>query len=151
MTDLQYPVAVIKVSEEDGGGYLAQAVDLKGCIGDGETPEEAIANLRDAIIEWIDEARRLERPIPLPGQAIANAHKKHQEMIGVIRKQDELIGLQAESFEHLRREIAHLREQIAELADKNGQDEGDQIWGCSGDIGLISVKKAPHGDNGIPH
>ena len=63
-----YPMVVNQACEDDGGGYLAHALDLKGCIGDGDTPEEAIANLKDAITEWIDEARRLNRPIPQPGE-----------------------------------------------------------------------------------
>jgi antitoxin HicB len=66
VTDVQYPMAVAKVSEADGGGFIAYAVDLKGCFGDGETPEEAIANLNEAIGEWLDEAKRLERRVPKP-------------------------------------------------------------------------------------
>ena len=62
MSDLRYPMIIKLVSEEDGGGYIAQAPDLKGCLGDGNTPEEALTNLKDAIIEWIDEARRTPAP-----------------------------------------------------------------------------------------
>jgi antitoxin HicB len=162
MTDLQYPIAVHKVSEEDGGGYLACAVDLKGCIGDGATPEEAIADLKDAIIEWIDEARRLERQVPEPGQAFAQAnkerlkiHKERQEMSEVIRKQDELLDLHAATFDRLRGEIAHLREflreQIAELADKAEQNEGEAVWGCGADLAVIIAKKDRHHKNDVQH
>jgi predicted RNase H-like HicB family nuclease len=35
-------------------------------MSDGETQEEAIANLRDAIVSWIEEAERLGREIPKP-------------------------------------------------------------------------------------
>lgn len=149
MTDLQYPVAVHKVSEEDGGGYLALAVDLKGCLGDGNTPEEAIANLKDAIIEWIDEARRLERTIPVPGEAIARARKEKQEIEGVIRKQDEFIKAQEEAFARLREEIAQLKEQL--LADRTGHDEAAPIWGCTVDLGLIAARKTHHGKDDIRH
>jgi antitoxin HicB len=39
---------------------------LPGCMSDGETAEEALANVRDAIAAWIEEARALGRPVPKP-------------------------------------------------------------------------------------
>jgi hypothetical protein len=42
------------------------AEDLPGCMSDGETPEEAIANVRDAIATWIEAAHDLGRSIPAP-------------------------------------------------------------------------------------
>jgi antitoxin HicB len=44
-----YPVTVRKLSEEEGGGYLAEYPDIPGCMSDGETPEEAVTNARDAL------------------------------------------------------------------------------------------------------
>jgi predicted RNase H-like HicB family nuclease len=41
---------------------------LPGCASDGETAEEALANVGDAIAAWIDEARALGRPIPQPSR-----------------------------------------------------------------------------------
>jgi antitoxin HicB len=35
-------------------------------MSDGETPEEALANVRDAIAAWIEEARALGRSVPKP-------------------------------------------------------------------------------------
>lgn len=150
MVDLLYPIAVNKVGEQDGGGYLAHALDLKGCLGDGATPEEAIANLKDAIVEWIDEARRLKRPIPRPGESLERAHKERLKLVGVIRKQDELISKQAESFGRLRDEIRRLREQVAELADKNDQEDSDQVW-WRGAVCQTNAKKDRHGNDGVPH
>jgi antitoxin HicB len=57
---------VRRLSDEDGGGFLASAPDLPGCMSDGATQEEAIENLRDAIEAWLDEARALGREIPDP-------------------------------------------------------------------------------------
>jgi predicted RNase H-like HicB family nuclease len=143
MSDLEYPVAIVRLPDEEGGGYLARAVDLFGCLGDGQTPEEALANLKDAIIEWIDECRRLERDIPQPGSVILKAQKKQRETVAAIRKQNDLINKQAEAFEQLRQEIACLKSDIAELADKGDEDDGP-IWGCNGDSGVITVKVAKH-------
>jgi antitoxin HicB len=35
-------------------------------MSDGETPEEALANVRDAIAAWVEEAQALGRPVPKP-------------------------------------------------------------------------------------
>ncbi|HVL72823.1 MAG TPA: type II toxin-antitoxin system HicB family antitoxin [Beijerinckiaceae bacterium] len=67
MADLFYPVVICALSDEDGGGYLASVPDLPGCMSDGDTPEEALANVRLAVREWRDEMLRLGRPIPEPG------------------------------------------------------------------------------------
>lgn len=64
MTD--YPFNVHKLSVEDGGGYLAEALDLNGCIADGKTVEEAIHNLEDAVTSWIKTAQELGCSIPSP-------------------------------------------------------------------------------------
>lgn len=57
----RYQVVVRPLSKKDGGGFLASAPDLPGCIADGETPEAAVADLHRAVREWLDELRRLRR------------------------------------------------------------------------------------------
>jgi predicted RNase H-like HicB family nuclease len=37
-------------------------------MSDGETPEEALANVRDAVEAWITEARALGRAVPRPSR-----------------------------------------------------------------------------------
>lgn len=61
-----YPVALEPLSVHEGGGWLATVPDLPGCISDGETPEDALANVADAIGCWIDAAHRLGREVPSP-------------------------------------------------------------------------------------
>ena len=39
---------------ELGGGYVSYAPDLRGCVSDGETPDEALRNIYDAIAAWLD-------------------------------------------------------------------------------------------------
>ncbi|MBN2497999.1 MAG: type II toxin-antitoxin system HicB family antitoxin [Deltaproteobacteria bacterium] len=56
---------VVKWSEEDEC-YLAHAPALQGCITHGSTPEEAIANGREAVALWLKEARDRGEPIPKP-------------------------------------------------------------------------------------
>lgn len=63
---IDYPFTVHKLTPEEGDGYLAEVLDLNGCIADGETVDEAVHNLEDAITSWIKTAQELGRPIPLP-------------------------------------------------------------------------------------
>lgn len=62
----EYAIMVEPLSEADGGGWLATVPALPGCMGDGDTPEEAIADARGAITEWQDAARQLGRDVPGP-------------------------------------------------------------------------------------
>lgn len=69
---LEYPVNIEKLPPEDGGGYLATVPLLPGCMSDGDTPEEALRNVQDAITAWIDAARAWGRPVPEPAVAAFN-------------------------------------------------------------------------------
>lgn len=66
MTRLEYPVIVTPLPPEDGGGFAASVPDLPGCMSDGETPEDAIREVQDAIVAWIETAREMGRPVPPP-------------------------------------------------------------------------------------
>ena len=68
MTRLDYAVVITPLSDEDGGGFLAMVPDLPGCMSDGETPEEALANIRDAIGAWIEAARDIGHEVPKPSR-----------------------------------------------------------------------------------
>lgn len=73
MMPLEYPIVVEPLSREDGGGFAAIVPDLPGCMSDGETPEQAISNVRDAIAAWIEAARDMGRDIPRPSKHLAIA------------------------------------------------------------------------------
>jgi predicted RNase H-like HicB family nuclease len=61
-----YEVFVELLTRKLGGGFVAYAPALTGCVADGATSEEAIENLADAIDCWIDYARQSGRRIPEP-------------------------------------------------------------------------------------
>lgn len=46
--------AIIHSAEE--GGYWAEVPALSGCITEGDTMDEVVANLKDAIEGWLDVA-----------------------------------------------------------------------------------------------
>jgi predicted RNase H-like HicB family nuclease len=46
--------------------FLAEVPELPGCMADGATQEEALANIREIAQEWINYAQRCGRAIPQP-------------------------------------------------------------------------------------
>ena len=63
---LNYPVAIERISEEDGGGFFASIPLLPGCMSDGETLEEAYGNIEDAKKEWLRSMLERKMNIPEP-------------------------------------------------------------------------------------
>jgi predicted RNase H-like HicB family nuclease len=61
---LRYPTQIF--FSEDDGGYIAIAPGLPGCSAFGETAEEALRELQDAIKAWIGAAKKAGNPIPPP-------------------------------------------------------------------------------------
>jgi predicted RNase H-like HicB family nuclease len=55
---MKYPVALVP-SE---GGYSASCPGLPGCWSQGATEEEALANIQDAIAEYLEVAKQLAGP-----------------------------------------------------------------------------------------
>ena len=52
-TELDLPRFEIRpLTSAEGGGYLIEFPDFPGCIADGETPEEAIREGRDALTSY---------------------------------------------------------------------------------------------------
>ena len=62
-----YAFEMRPLSAEEGGGFLVMFPDLPGCMSDGETYEEAIANARAAFMDWMETHREEGREIPVPG------------------------------------------------------------------------------------
>jgi len=62
----KYPFTIRPLSNADGGGFLIEYPDLPGCHSDGETPEQAIINGRDAVRSYLASCRRHGDPIPKP-------------------------------------------------------------------------------------
>jgi antitoxin HicB len=70
---LEYTVRIERLAESDGGGYLATIPDLPGCMSDGESPEEAVKNVQEAIASWIEAAKEWKQDIPEPSPPTARA------------------------------------------------------------------------------
>ncbi len=66
--NLTYPVTVYPESE---GGYVAVIKDLPGCMTQGETADEIMANIEEARQLWIETAYDFGDPIPLPSDRLS--------------------------------------------------------------------------------
>jgi antitoxin HicB len=63
----EYRITVRPLSKDEGGGYLAEYPEIPGCMSDGETVEEAIANGREALRDCLEVFRESGRKAPRPG------------------------------------------------------------------------------------
>lgn len=52
------------IEPDEGGGFVASCPSLPGCHSEGETLEEAIANIREAIELYIEVLEEDGRAIP---------------------------------------------------------------------------------------
>jgi len=62
--DIKYEI-ILYWSNEDQA-FIAEVPELPGCAADGTTYQEAVANVEVVIGEWIETAKELGRPIPVP-------------------------------------------------------------------------------------
>ena len=60
----KYEVIIYWSDEDDA--FVAEVPELAGCMADGATYQEALANAEVIIQEWLETARQLGRPIPEP-------------------------------------------------------------------------------------
>lgn len=56
------------LTEEEGSGYLVEFPDYPGCVADGDTPEAALQEGRDALKSYIETLKALGREIPQSGE-----------------------------------------------------------------------------------
>ena len=61
---IKYEIIIFWSEEDDA--FVAEVPELPGCMADGQTHQEALANAEKTIREWIDTAKELGRPITEP-------------------------------------------------------------------------------------
>ena len=63
----EYRITIRPLSKDEGGGYLVEYPEIPGCMSDGETIEEAIANGKEALRDCLDVFKESGRKAPTPG------------------------------------------------------------------------------------
>jgi antitoxin HicB len=61
-----YSHIISQIPKEDGGGFLITFPDLPGCMSDGATEAEAVANGKDAFKAWVSARKDTRKEIPAP-------------------------------------------------------------------------------------
>jgi antitoxin HicB len=61
-----YHITLIRDDAEDASGWVANVNELPGCIAQGDTQEDALANLRDVMESWIEFVLEQGKEIPPP-------------------------------------------------------------------------------------
>jgi predicted RNase H-like HicB family nuclease len=64
MNDIKYELIIYWSAQDES--FIVEIPELAGCKADGDTYEEAIANARLIINDWIETAIGLGREIPKP-------------------------------------------------------------------------------------
>lgn len=70
-TGIDYPFEIRPLSDDEGGGYAVTFPDLPGCRSDGETPEQALANGREALADWLAVALEFGDNTPSPFSSVS--------------------------------------------------------------------------------
>jgi predicted RNase H-like HicB family nuclease len=54
---------VVTIEKDEDGWYIAECPSIPGCVSQGQTEEEALENIKDAIVECLQV--RAEEGLPL--------------------------------------------------------------------------------------
>ncbi len=60
----RYEIIMYWSNEDDA--FIAEVPELPGCMAHGDTYEEALANIKEAMRLWVDTAREFGDPVPEP-------------------------------------------------------------------------------------
>jgi len=55
----------VVLEQEQDGGFVASVPTLPGCVSQGDSRDEALANIREAIELYLDDCRDAGDPIPI--------------------------------------------------------------------------------------
>ncbi len=81
------PRYVRRLVPDEGGGYTANIHEFPGCLAEGDTADEALANLDQAALAWVSAAResgyRVSEPLDFEGAsgkiALRISKRMHQQ------------------------------------------------------------------------
>lgn len=135
---MDYPLIVVPASEEDGGGFMVYAPDLVGCMSDGDTAVEAVANGQKAVQEWLETAQRRGLTIPSPGSGAARARDERDKLLKRLKALSGRVDGMEAKFEELRRTLQEIEERI----------EHQDAWARFADITSLPVVNPNHVQHG---
>ena len=63
----------VLLEPEEDGGFVVSVPALPGCISQGDTREEALANIREAIAVYVEDCREAGDPVPILRKRISRS------------------------------------------------------------------------------
>jgi antitoxin HicB len=54
----------VVIEQDEGGVFIAECPTLPGCVSQGATRDEVLANIRDAMAGYVESLRKHGEPIP---------------------------------------------------------------------------------------
>ena len=114
-------------SEEDAG-YIADLPDLQYCSAFGDTPEEALREVRLALTAWLDVARERGNPLPAAKDNSAVYY------LAPLRRQKMPVD-QNEIKELVRERYGARAQRVIELSPAAGGQDADAAGGCDTEAG----------------
>jgi predicted RNase H-like HicB family nuclease len=54
----------VLIEQDEDGFYVAEVPALPGCVSQGDTREEALANIREAIALYLESLEEHQEPVP---------------------------------------------------------------------------------------
>lgn len=54
----------VLIEQDEDGYFVAEVPSLPGCVSQGDTREDALMNVREAIAGYIESLKEHEEPIP---------------------------------------------------------------------------------------
>ncbi len=57
----------VEIQPDEDGVYVAEVPTLPGCISQGKSRAEAVANIREAIAAYLASLKAHDEPVALPG------------------------------------------------------------------------------------
>jgi predicted RNase H-like HicB family nuclease len=54
----------VLIEQDEDGFFVAEVPALPGCISQGETRAEAVANIREAIVGYLESLKEHQEPVP---------------------------------------------------------------------------------------
>ncbi len=95
----EYQFTVRPLSADEGGGYLVEYPDIPGCMSDGETIKEAIANGREALRDCLEVFRESGRKLPKPSIEAAQWRQRlPRTLYAKLTRQAQREGVSINSF-----------------------------------------------------
>jgi predicted RNase H-like HicB family nuclease len=56
----------VLIEQDEDGIYVAEVPSLPGCISQGQTREQAVENIKEAIAVYLKSLEAHDEPVPLP-------------------------------------------------------------------------------------